>query len=360
MKFKLLSLFFLITITVKPQQEENSWNIKTSLKYDALCFIDAISDKEWYNKFYPREKLIWQNRLGKEVIDTMNAIVDSNVVNFKLCYAFTFVDADSIDDLVSLLKDENSLRKIVSEKSLAVNDLRLESTLKDLDRILLVKDKMIFVLNEMKEKGWEEDWKALSVRMQRDIALKKKELKKYAPLLLKTEVEKFLGLSPKKDSSSTVYYIYYAYPNGFKLPYNMMGTYSIEEPKSFVWVHIHELLHSFSIFQSEYIVLHDNLVNNSPKLFEQEDILLHKMYQSKDEFYIVAAECYLSVKFGIRTDEEAIKYLSTTNSGSMKYSLLIYENLKKYYDTNKYSSYGAFLKEYFFKNITPQFVEEYL
>ncbi|MBU2447106.1 MAG: hypothetical protein KJ666_16255 [Bacteroidetes bacterium] len=359
MKVKLLSILLLFGSIVKSQPDSTTWNIKTSLKYDALCFIDAVSDNEWYNKFYPREKLIWQNRLGKDVVDTMNAIVDSNVVNFKFCYVFTFVEANSIDDIITFLKNEDLLKKTVSEKSLAINDMRHIATMKDVDRILLVKDKLIFVLNKMKEKGWEEDWKFLSFRMQKDIALKQKELKKYSPEILKKEVDKFIGIPPKEDSSSTVYYIYYAYPNGFKLPYNMMGSWSIEETDYFVLGHIHELLHSFSIFKPDYIKLHDNLVNKSKKLFEQEDILLHQMYSSKDEFYIVAAECYISVKLGLRTDQGAIEYLKSTNGGSMKYSLLLYNYLKKHFSESK-KSFGDFLKDIFFKKVTGKEVEDFL
>lgn len=359
MKVKLLSILLLTGIILKANPDSTAWNIKTALKYDVMCFIGAVSDNEWYNKFYPREKLIWQNRLGKDVIDTMNAIVDSNVVNFKFCYVFTFVDANSIDDIITFLQNEDMFKKTVSEKSLAINDMRHIATMKDVDRILLVRDKIIFVLNKMKEKGWEEDWKALSFRMQKDILLKQMELKKFNPEILKKDVDRFLGIPPKEDSSSTVYYIYYAYPNGFKLPYNMMGSWSIEEPDYFVLVHIHELLHSFSIFKPEYITLHDNLVNNYEKLFEKEDILLHQMYESKDEFYVAAAECYISVKLGLRTDQSAIEYLESTNGGSMKYSLLIYNYLKKYFEDSG-KSFGDFLKDIFFKKVTGKEVEDFL
>lgn len=340
-------------------QTINNWEIKYSLKYDALCFIGAVSDNEWYNKFYPREKLIWQSRLGKNVIDTINTVVDSNVVNFKLCYVFTFVNANSIDEIIYWLKNAELFKSTVSEKSLSIKDMRHTATMKDVDKIILVKDKLIYVLNKMKENGWENDWKALTFRMQKDIELKQKQLIKYNPEYLKEKVNEFLGSPPKEDSSSTVYYIYYAYPNGFKMPYNMMGVWSIEEPKYFVTTHVHELLHSFSIYHPEYITLHDNLVNNSPKFLEQENILLHQMWESKDEFYIVAAECYISVQLGLRTDIEAVEYIKSTNGGSMKYSLLLYNYLNKYFKQSNLS-FGDFLLNVFFEKVTAKEIETLL
>ena len=337
----------------------DKWNIKPALKFDALCFIQAISDKEWYNRYYPRERDTWQSRLGKAVIDTINSIVNSNIQGFQLCYVFSFIDANNLDDIIKTLQNEDEFRKTVVNKSAMIKDFRHEATIKDLERIISVKNKLIFVLNKMKKEDWENDWKALTYKLIYDIQRTQKNLKGYSPPKLKTEVENFLGSDSKNDSSSTVHYIYYAYPNAFKLPYNMVGTFSIENTQWFLVGYIHEMLHSFSIFYQQYIHFHENLVNGSKKLSQQEEILLHQFYESKDEFYVVAAECYLSVKLGLRTEEHAINYLKSTNGGSMKYSLFLYNYLQTYFDSDNHT-FGNFLKNIFFKNVTAKDIEDFL
>lgn len=356
----LAELVMFTTAGAQQSQNDDKWNIKPSLKFDALCFIQAISDKEWYNKYYPRERDVWQGRLGKAVMDTINSIVGSNIQGFQLSYVFSFIDADNLNDIIKTLQNEDYFRKTVLDKSSLIKDYRHKATIKDLNRIISVKDKLIYVLSAMKDQDWEDDWKALRFRLIYDINRKQKDLKSYSPQKLKSEIDKFLGIQTQNnDSSTTVYYIYYAYPNAFKLPYNMFGTFSIENTQWFLAGYIHEMLHSFSIYDSQYIQLHENLVNSSKKLAHQEDILLHQFYESKDEFYVVAAESYLSVKLGIKTEEQAIHYLKTPNGGSMEYSLLLYNYLQKYFDFDKYT-FGSFLKNIFFKNVTAKEIEDFI
>ncbi len=111
------------------------------------------------------------------------------------------------------------------------------------------------------------------------------------------------------------------------------------------------MLHSFSIYSPEFINLHKGLVSGSQELSGNREILTGQLYQSDDEFYILAAEAYLSVKLGIRTDKEAVEYLKSADGGTVVYSLLIYNYLQKCFDNHRYT-YGNFLKDVFFTTVS--------
>lgn len=339
----------------------NGWQIKTSLKYDAFCFINAISKEEFHNRFYQRDYTFWQARLGASTVDTINTIIDSiGPFGFKACYLFTYINITSLNDIILALKDSVAFEKTIVEALVANKDFRYEASINDLQKILSVRKKLLFVLHRMNEEKWEDDWKTIANRLEYDIKRKQKELTRYSPQFLKAEVSRFLGInSEQRDSSSTVYYLYYAFPNGYKLPFNMMAGWSIEEPKYFFSVYIHEMLHFFSIYVPDFIKQHENLVNNSPRLSDQREILITKLFSSDDEFYVLAAEAYLSVKLGIRTDHEAVEYLKSSNGGTVLFSLFIYDFLMKHFSYKK-QSYESFLKDSFFKKIKPQDIERFL
>ncbi len=310
---------------------------------------------------YPRDALLWRGRLGEQTVNSINAIVDSiGSIGFKASYLFTHIPAFSLDDLIHALQDTASLRDRIQSALLASKDFRYQASINDLNGILPHSARLISIFSKMKDEHWEDDWKTIAQRLNADIARKRSDLTKHSPASLRTEALRFLGIdAQQKDSSSTVYYVYYAFPNAFKLPYNMMATWSIEEPQYFFNAYLHEMLHLFSIYAPEFIELHNRLLNNSPAFSQQRDILVKQLYESDDEFYVLAAEAFLSVKIGIRTHQQAVDYLKTAHGGTVVYSLLIYDYLLKSFDFQRHS-FGSFLKDVFFKNVTATEVEKYI
>jgi len=357
----LILILFISPLNVFAQfSSTNEWHISPCLKYDAFYFMNAISKVDFYNRMYPRDREIWQGRLGTATITTINTIVDSVGGGFKPCYLFTYVPAFSLDDLIHAFQDTANLRERILTSVLMNKDPRYEASINDLNRILPLSALFISVFQKMKDAGWENDWKAIRCRLNADIHRKKVEFAKYSPAFLKAQVAQFLGMDvQKKDSSSTVYYVYYAFPNAFKLPYNMMATWNIEEPTYFFSGYLHEMLHLFSIYQSELVELHNGLVRNSAELSRDREVLTKQLYESDDEFYILAAEAYLSVKLGIRTHQEAVDYLKSADGGTVVYSLLIYNYLQKSFDNQRHS-FGSFLKNVFFKTVNAKGVDKFL
>jgi hypothetical protein len=339
----------------------NGWHINTCLKYDAFYFLNAISRAEFYNRQYGRDYTLWRGRLGAETVDSINTIVDSvGSIGFKASYLFTYLPISSLSDLIDILQDTARFSHSIQLALHANHDFRSQASLNDLKSILPFSTKLRFVFQQMRKQGWEEDWKTISSRLNVDITRKRVELTKYSPSLLKDKVDLFLGMKGQhQDSSATIYYVYYAFPNAFKLPYNMMATWNIENPQYFFCIYLHEMLHSFSIYSPEFRDLHKSLVSNSPKLNQNREILTNQLYESDDEFYILAAEAYLSVILGIRTDKEAVDYLKSADGGTVVYSLLIYNYLQKSFDDHRYS-YGSFLKDGFFSAVNAQEVDWFL
>ncbi len=339
----------------------NDWNIIPCLKYDAFCFINALSKDEFHNRMYPRDYTLWRGRLGDAIDDSIYAIANmTGSIGYKASHLFTYLPILSLNDLIDALQDTAKLRERIQSALRANQDQRYQASINDLNLLLPHSGKLRSIFRRMREEGWEEDWQAITKRLSVDVSRKASELTKYSPAFLKAQVTQFLGVNAQlKDSSSTVYYLYYAYPNSFKLPYNMMATWNIEEPKYFFSVYLHEMLHSFSIYQPELIALHNNLVRNSPGLAAQREILTKQLYESDDEFYVLAAEAFLSVKLGIRTDQEAIHYLKSSDGGTVVYSLLIYDSLRTSFN-NENLAFNDFLKDVFFQKVTSKEVEQFL
>jgi len=331
------------------------------LKFDAFYFLHAVSKDQFYNRMYGRDNTLWRDRLGASTIDSINSIIDSvGSIGFKASYLFTYIPVFSLDDLINILQDSAQFNIKIRSALITHHDYRLQASLNDLRSILPYSRKLSFIFQQMRDQRWEEDWKAIAIRLKTDITRKQSELVKYSPSYLTEAVAGFLGINAQQnDSSSTVYYVYYAFPNAFKLPYNMMATWNIEEPKYFFSVYLHEMLHSFSIYSPELIDLHKGLVSGSKELSGNREILTGQLYESDDEFYILAAEAYLSVKLGIRTDKEAVEYLKSANGGTVVYSLLIYNYLQKSFDNRCYT-YGSFLKDVFFPAVSTKEVDRFL
>lgn len=362
MRFSIFILLLSLTLqTVNAQsQETNEWRILPSLKYDAFCFIQGMSKDEFYNRFYQRDYTLWRTRLGSATLDIIDAIVDSLSIGSSASYLFAFIPAVTLDDIICALEDSSALKRTIQSALITSENHKYETPLRNLERILWQRDRLLYTFRRMKEEGWENDWKTIAKRLTGDIDRIQPKLTKYSPSFLKAEVSRFLGTDAQhKDSSSTVYYLYYALPIAFKLPYSMMATCSIEEPKQFFNVYLHETLHHFSINAPEFIDLHTNLVRNSPSLSQKRDMLVKQFLQGDDEFYILAAEAYLSVKLGLRTHQEAVDFLKSTNGGTVIYSLLIYEHLNKSFDARRHS-FGGFLKDVFFKKVTAKEVDKFI
>ncbi|MBM4169728.1 MAG: hypothetical protein FJ215_11345 [Ignavibacteria bacterium] len=363
MRLRILLIYLTLGTLNSLAQEPstNEWRISPSLKYDAFYFINAISKQDFYNRMYPRDALLWRGRLGEQTINSINTIIDSiGSVGFKASYLFTHIPVFSLDDLIHALRDTAILRDRIQSASLLSKDFRYEASINDLNRILPHSARLITIFSKMRDERWEDDWKAITHRLNADIARKRRELTKHSPASLRTEALRFLGIDARqKDSSSTVYYVYYAFPNAFKLPYNMMATWSIEEPQYFFSAYLHEMLHLFSIYAPEFIELHNHLLKHSPAFSQQRNILVKQLYASDDEFYVLAAEAFLSIKVGIRTHQQAVDYLKSANGGTVVYSLLIYDHLQKSFDYRRHS-FGSFLKDVFFKNVTATEVEAFI
>jgi hypothetical protein len=357
----LLVSFSLIAWNTQAQvPPTNEWRIIPSLKYDAFYFLHAVSKEEHYNRLYQRDYTLWRGRLGNTVIDTINAICDSISIGFHASYLFTYVPASSLADIISALENPTALEQTIHSALVSGKDPRYEASVKYLKRILALRDKLIFVFRQMQQERWEDDWNAISTRLTFDIKRQRPLLTQYSPYFLKAEVLRFLGTDGlEKDSSSTIYYLYYAFPNAFKLPFNMMATWSIEEPKYFFSGYLHEMLHLFSIYAPDLLNHHKRLVSGSPALANQREILVKQLFESDDEFYVLAAEAFLSVKTGIMTHEEAIHYLKTCQGGTAAYSLLIYNHLRNHFDEQRHS-FQSFLKEVFFKNVSARDVQEFI
>ena len=348
-RFFFATLF--VAVAVLPAIAQKNWLLQTSLKYDALYFLSAVSHDEFYNRNYFRERATWQERLGPTTMCTIDTISDS-IAGVRLTWTFTYIPANSLNELIDWLSDTTKFRNQVRKGMSACNDMRVEATNQDIDRIIRMRSQFITVFTKMRKLNWEDDWRLLQRKMLFDINMVDSIFQTHTPVQITSIAAAFLGLPQQpSDSSNVVYYLYYCCPNGFKLPYNMFGTWHIGYPQWFFSVHLHEYLHLYSIYQSEQQTIHESLLRQSPSFADDRKILVEKCNESDDEFYVAAADAYLSVKLGIRTEEEAEQYLTTQNGGSMRFSRILYNNLKESYRP------GIGYRDFLTTNVFPKVID---
>jgi hypothetical protein len=357
----LLHVALFQTLAACSQRGPIEWNIVPSLKCDAFYFLNAISEEPLYNRLYPRDKQLWASRIGPEAMDSVNAITrEVSGLGFKACYLVVYHAASSLDDLIRLIEDWERFQEATRGALTAANDYRQEAALADLDALGRVRHKVTFVFRRMQEEGWEDDWRGVSERLRYDIRRIRPELRQFSPTMLSAAVHGFLGRGSRRaDSLSTVYYLYYCFPNAFKLPFGMMGTWSIQQPTYFFSGYLHEALHDFSIYRPGLRNLHERLVGASPLLARDRDVLVNQLFESDDEWYVLAAEAYLSVKLGIRTHDEALEYLRTAQGGTAMYSVMLYEYLRERFQAED-GTFENFLRGKFFGEVSADSIDTWL
>jgi hypothetical protein len=116
-----------------------------------------------------------------------------------------------------------------------------------------------------------------------------------------------------------------------------------EKARRFATVALHESLHGFP-HSADAIALQDALIAKNPALTREYAALRNQWHEGPEEYFVVAAEAYLSEALGIRTSIDSEAYIRNQNGG-MTLSMTIYKVLRTQKPDTKaqWTGYGDWL-----------------
>jgi hypothetical protein len=238
-----ISLLFGLSELLLAQQQpafhtSTDWDLKPSLKFDALCALNVLSGDPYYLAYYkadydrlspqlnPDEKTAFAN-LKRRIKDENGGIISA-----QLSLYFSATDAESIDDLITVVKDSSTMQRNLKATTYYSDDQWkvYDAARPDLEA----------ALRAMKRIHFEEDWeKHAKPAIDQSIATISKDLPKYNVI---PAVESVLG-APRPSNKITIYMLYYSQPHGIKITGTRFLTHYSYPFRIVLRNAIHEMMH---------------------------------------------------------------------------------------------------------------------
>jgi hypothetical protein len=188
------------------------WALRPSLKYDTLCFLNALTGDPYYLDYYKDEYERFKPQLTPQAaasLQNLKRIIkdeDQGIISASLCLYFSAVPDKNLDDMLKTLADTRAL-KASFEKTVYYSGPEwkvFESTTADLGHILQ------FLKDIRFEDYWAEE---ILPQEQKRIAELDGVLPKYNVV---KEIELRLG-HPLSSGTVTVDMLFYSQPHGIKV-----------------------------------------------------------------------------------------------------------------------------------------------
>ncbi|MCK9861796.1 hypothetical protein [Paenibacillus sp. ATY16] len=308
---------------------KTDWSFKTNEALDMILLLNAVSNDPFYNQHYSDVREKWMEKLGERGLSLI-ARIRSVISMSKLCSELYRINIMTLDEVISFFEDATNLRK------------------SSLQILLPYREVFHECFKMLKDLGLDETWESRAKPYLEGLAKQYGYVmnKSYPLDDIRREINKFLGAS--QPICSIVYLATYIKPIAFQLPGGGMAIHPgphgyMHLPKQLACLCIHESLHGFPDSANAQ-QCQDELRKKNNEFEKQYQELVTNYNSSPEEYFVVGADAYLSLKLNIRTHEECVEYLKTQNGG-MSLSLAIYEELR---NTNpdqedNWTGYGKWL-----------------
>jgi hypothetical protein len=188
------------------------WELKPSLKYDALSLLNALSGDPFYLKYYQREYDHFHPLFSPEeqaaFVQLKRVLKDEGrgIISATLTLYYSTVDDETLSDMIRTAHDNSRMRAALQQTPYWIPEAwrnferakpALETALRALDRV-----------------GFTEYWaNAAKPRIEKRIAELSPELPKYD---IVPAIEKYLGFS-LPSHTITIYLLAYSEPHGTRV-----------------------------------------------------------------------------------------------------------------------------------------------
>ncbi len=338
--------FFLAPAGAQNFHTNSDWDVRPSLKYDAICVLNVLSGDPYYLKYYQDD----YDRLSKQLRpDELAAFVNlkrrikekhGGIISAQLALYFSAVDAESVDDLIKVVDDSSAMQRNL--KSTAYYD---EDSWKVYEAS---RPDLKVAFEALKRIHFDSDWEKESrSKIEQAIKSISADLPKYNVI---PAVESVLG-SPRPTNRITVYLLYYSQPHGIKITGAQFLTHYSYPFRIVLRNAIHEMMHP------PYDLAHDPEVRHDLDSLRSDRFLMSEVehhdpsfgYNTLDglveEDCVQALEELLAERFGVGHDPR--QYWREQDGGIHVFAVAIYSLMKDRNFDSGGEPFAVFLKRMF-------------
>ncbi|ABF41505.1 hypothetical protein Acid345_2504 [Candidatus Koribacter versatilis Ellin345] len=309
------------------EHHETRWDVRPSLKYDALCALNVLSGDPYYLKFYQAD----YDRLAPkftpaekaEFVALKRIIKDQNkgIISADLALILSVEPGDSLDDMLVALDKPNDIRE------------RLKQTpyysAPNFTEFMQVRPHAIAAIRALKRVGFDEDW---SQHIRPQIMAKapqiEKQLVQYNIVPLQEQV---LGHA-LPDNRIEVDLLYYSQPHGIKITGTRFLTH-FEYPFDIVLHNaVHEMMHppydlkSPATVQAIESLRHDAFLMDKVK-HHDPSYGYNEFEGFVEEDCVQALEQTITQSMGMKEDER--EYWRIQDGGMHVLAIALYELMQR-------------------------------
>lgn len=321
-----------------------NWNLKPSFKFDALCALNMLSGDPYYLDYYKADYDRLSPLLHVEeraaFSNLKRRIKDENggIISAQLSLYFSATDAESLDDLIAVVKDSSAMQRNLKATTYYNDDQWkvYEAARPDLDT----------ALRAMKRIHFEEDWeKHAKPAIDQSIATLAKDLPKYNVI---PAVESVLG-APRPSDTITVYMLYYSQPHGIKITGTRFLTHYSYPFRIVLRNAIHEMMHP------PYDLANDHDLKAALESLRSDAFLMDKVehhnrsfgYNTleglEEEDCVQALEQIIAERFGMGGDPH--RYWREQDDGIHVLAVALYSLMKQNGFPREHESFATFIKQ---------------
>jgi hypothetical protein len=200
------------SVRVPPSQTTTMWQLKPSLKYDALCLLNALSGDPFYLQYYQREYdhfhplFFPEEQAAFAQLKRVLKERGGGIVSATLTLYYSKVDDETLPEMIRTAHDSSAMKAALQRTPYWIPEAwrnyeeatpALETALRALDRV-----------------GFAEYWERTArPQLEKRITELSPDLPKYDIIPV---IEKYLGF-PLPSHTITVYLLAYSEPHGIRV-----------------------------------------------------------------------------------------------------------------------------------------------
>jgi hypothetical protein len=326
-----------------PFHSTTDWDLRPSFMFDTLCALNFLSGDKYYLDFYradyDRLSPLLRPKERAAFVGLKNRIKDQQggIVSAQLALYFSATDAESLDDMIRVVKDSSTMQSRLKATPYYSEDgwKVYEESRGDLE----------LAFKALKRIHFEADWEQqIRPRIEKARAAFMQDLPKYNVI---PKIESVLG-APVPSNKITVYLLYYSQPHGIKITGTRFLTHYSYPFRIVLRNAIHEMMHP------PYDLAHDPELRTALQSLRSDSFLMDKVehhdrsygYNTLDgleeEDSVQALEQIVAEQFGLGGDPH--RYWKQQDDGIHVLAIALYSLMTQQHFAAGRESFPVFLK----------------
>jgi len=346
------SIFILIFLFVSTNlfpfnpTDTTDWELKPSLKYDALCFLNVMTADEFYLKYYQNEYDKFKDRLTLQATHALTNLKKKikddkgKIISAWLCLYFSATSDENVDEMLKTLNNPETMKANFKQSPYFLDE--------DWEFFVSLKDDLQTVFEWLKEINFEDYWReTISVKAENKIKEFNNDVSKYNVI---GKVEEHLGFN-LPSNKITVYMLYYSQPHGIKITGTRFLTDAAWPFGILIRTASHEMMHPPFDLKNDSLLI-STLTKLKTENFLMEKVLNHNPsfgYNSFEGFVeedcVQALDQIINEKLGIVRDSK--KRWQENDDGMHVLAITLYSIMKE----ENYNEKKEVFRDFLIRNI---------